>query len=74
MATYEYHCKTCGENFDIQASIAEKEKGLDVTCAHCGSKSVERVFSGISMLTGGQAIGKVTGTSNSGCACGGNCF
>jgi putative FmdB family regulatory protein len=72
MPIYEYHCKMCGNNFDIQASIAEKEKGLDVTCAQCGGKSVEQVLGGIAMLTG-QAVKNAPRASNCGCSCGGNC-
>lgn len=73
MPTYEYHCRTCGNKFDIRASIAEKEKGLDVTCAQCGSNIVEQVFAGISMLTG-QTVKNTPRSSNSGCSCGGNCM
>ena len=72
MPTYEYHCKTCGNHFDVQASIAEKERGLDVTCTQCGSKLAERVFAGIAMFTG-QANKDMPRSPNSGCSCGGNC-
>lgn len=52
MPIYEYHCKECGNYFDVWATIAEKEKGLDIACEKCGSKELKQVFAGISIATG----------------------
>ncbi len=56
MPIYEYICIECGEKMEIWATIAEKEKGLNVTCQKCGSKKVAQVFS--SFLIGGSSSGK----------------
>lgn len=76
MPTYEYHCKECGHYFDVRATIAQKEKGLDLTCEQCGSKNLQQVFGGFAILGGqtvnvrrneGQSGGSCCGGSGSGC-------
>jgi putative FmdB family regulatory protein len=57
MPIYEYHCKECGHYFDVWATIAEKEKGLDIACEKCGSKELHQVFAGISIATGASVTG-----------------
>ncbi len=44
MPIYEYACTACGEQIEVQATIAEKEKGLKVVCPKCGSRKTARVF------------------------------
>jgi putative FmdB family regulatory protein len=44
MPTYTYVCNNCKERIEIEASIEEKEKGINVKCPECGSKDVYRVF------------------------------
>jgi len=55
MPTYEYACLQCGAAIEVQATLAEKEKGLKVTCPSCGSKKVAQVFRGFSVM--GRARG-----------------
>jgi putative FmdB family regulatory protein len=50
MPTYEYVCTDCGAGIEVEATIAEKEKGLKVTCPDCGSKKVAQVFGGFSVM------------------------
>lgn len=52
MPIYEYHCKECQHYFEVWATIAEKERGLDISCEKCGSKELQQVFAGISLVTG----------------------
>lgn len=41
MATYEYKCKCCSENFEIQRRMGED---TEVKCPKCGSADAERVY------------------------------
>jgi putative FmdB family regulatory protein len=50
MPTYEYVCTECGERTEVQATISEKEKGLNVSCLKCGSKKVAQVFGNFTMI------------------------
>ncbi len=50
--TYEYQCDECGELLEIRATIAEKERGLDIKCPHCGSTRATQVFTTVNVLTG----------------------
>lgn len=45
MPIYGFYCQDCEENFDIKATISEKEKGLKVSCPICGSKRTIQIFS-----------------------------
>ena len=70
MATYEYHCKECGNTFDVSMSISEKkrrEEAHEVGCEQCGSDDLEQVFAGISILSG-ATVGK---TAQGGSCCSG---
>ncbi len=55
--TYAYRCKKCGAEFTVSATLAEKERGLDVRCPRCGEKDVAQDFRGIGMAFGGQGRG-----------------
>jgi len=74
MPTYEYHCKECGYGFEMYTTIAEKErreKEKSITCEHCGSKEVEQLIGGFSILTGTQVRQNTGGGSS--CCGGGDC-
>ncbi|MFN0302089.1 MAG: FmdB family zinc ribbon protein [Burkholderiales bacterium] len=43
MPTYEYRCRTCGEVFEVQQSLAEKAK-LVPPCPQCKGAEVEQRF------------------------------
>ena len=44
MPTYSYTCNGCGSSFDVQASIAEKQRGLRAKCPKCASEDVRQVL------------------------------
>lgn len=52
---YEYRCRACGAQFEVEATIAEKEAGLHPLCPQCGSALTIRRFSGIGILRGQDA-------------------
>lgn len=37
-------CTECKERMEVNVTIAEKEKGLNLTCPKCGSKKMVQVF------------------------------
>lgn len=60
MPTYEYVCTECGRKSEVRATLAEKQKGLDMVCAACGGRRMTRVF-------GGFAVGRSSGSGASAC-------
>jgi putative FmdB family regulatory protein len=57
--TYEFGCVNCGQTLEVFATIAEKEKGLNLRCSGCGSKKVVQVFSSVNFAkSGGKCVGK----------------
>jgi putative FmdB family regulatory protein len=47
MAVYEYKCKRCEEEFEIQASMGDYEDLFPV-CPKCGGQNLVRRWTGIS--------------------------
>jgi len=46
MPVYEFYCKKCKKEFEIQMRLAEYEQGKDQQkCMHCDSSNVERRIS-----------------------------
>ncbi|NLD86628.1 MAG: zinc ribbon domain-containing protein [Clostridiales bacterium] len=43
MPFYDMKCKRCAYEFNVMATIEEKEKEL-IPCPGCGSKELERIF------------------------------
>ena len=72
MPTYEYRCNECGHPFEVWATIANKEKGLDLVCEKCGSTAMQQVFSGISFVTGTSDT-RNTSFGRGGCSSGSGC-
>jgi putative FmdB family regulatory protein len=80
MPLYEFVCTECAARTDIFASLAEKEAGLDVPCATCGSHATRRALSSISvrgrassaaLSQAGAATRRAEGGGcGGGCACG----
>lgn len=68
---YAYRCEHCGKQFDVQATLAEKERGLHPRCPDCNSREVLQDFSGVGILTrsgGGGAAPPFCGPgSGAGC-------
>jgi putative FmdB family regulatory protein len=44
MATYEYHCRVCQQDFTVREKISEYDRS-HATCPKCGSRDVERRMS-----------------------------
>jgi putative FmdB family regulatory protein len=69
--TYQYRCESCGERFEVQATIEEKTRGLRTLCPSCGNGSVVQIFGGVSMILARKAeCGR--DIPSGGCGCGGN--
>ncbi len=69
MPIYEYHCKSCGHQFDALRSFIDADK--PITCENCGKETTFRVIS--SFFVPGQASSaKSGGGTCSGCS-GGSC-
>jgi putative FmdB family regulatory protein len=54
MPVYEFQCQDCAKKFDVVASLAEKESGLDPVCPKCGRKRARQVFSRFTLLAGSK--------------------
>ncbi len=55
MPLYEYLCGDCGKKFDVLATIAEKEAGLEPACPKCGSKRCRQVFGRVTVMTSSKS-------------------
>jgi putative FmdB family regulatory protein len=55
MPVYEYQCEDCGRKFDILATLAEKEAGLNPVCPRCGRTRVRQVLGRFTLLTGSKS-------------------
>ena len=74
--TYEYRCRSCDTRFEVRATLAEKERGLDPACPACGAREARRVFTSPLFLAraGGNGEPAPNGSaSGGGCSCGGAC-
>ena len=67
MPTYEYVCSDCNAPFEMKATIAEYEDGLDSSCPLCESENTQRVFSAAFVSTSGGSDPMPAGPS---CGCG----
>ncbi len=61
MPVYEYHCETCGEDFDLFVRSATQRK--EPECPRCGSVKVKKAIS----LFG---VGGAGASHNSSASCG----
>ena len=43
MPTYEYRCADCGEVFELERPVSERDS--EATCPKCGSKRTSRMLS-----------------------------
>jgi len=50
MPVYEFRCNACGKGFQIVESIKDYDP-KKVKCTKCGSSRVERVWSGVHVVT-----------------------
>ena len=50
MPVYEFACRECQKTFEIVRPMSGTS-AADVTCAHCGSTKVERIWSSVYAVT-----------------------
>lgn len=61
MPTYEYVCRSCGQPFEIRASIADYAKGVKPRCPQCQSDGAIRAFTSVQTLTSRRSGGPTSG-------------
>ena len=49
MQTYNYKCNDCGKNFEVKATLKEKETKT-FSCPHCKSENTKSQFSVLNFL------------------------
>lgn len=54
MPAYDFVCEECQATFEVRATIAEYERGLQLACPHCRSATVRRAISSVAVLSGEQ--------------------
>lgn len=67
MPTYEYKCKVCGDQFDIEQSFSDPTLETRPDCAHGGDCELKKVYSavGISFKGSGFYKNDARGSSSS---------
>jgi putative FmdB family regulatory protein len=50
MPVYEFLCRDCQKTFEVVRPMSASSSA-DVTCAHCGSAKVERIWSTVYAVT-----------------------
>ena len=51
MPSYEYVCLKCNKRFTLDMTISEYEKQNSISCPHCNSQNVKRVYSSFTAVT-----------------------
>lgn len=74
MNIYAYKCDGCGNSFNIEASLEEKESGdgEKFVCPKCGSKKITSHFSVSNFFKNVFAKDDDCGCSSGGSCCGGS--
>lgn len=49
MPFYDLKCAKCNEEFNVKASISERENKL-IECPRCGSKELDPVFKNVNII------------------------
>ena len=62
MPTYEYRCKACGEELEVQQSFTDAAL---TTCPSCGEESLRKVFGNIAVTFKGSGFYKTDSRSSS---------
>lgn len=52
---YDYQCQDCNQTFEVRATLAEKEAGLQPQCQSCGSKRTRQLMRGFAIGSGSQS-------------------
>ncbi len=73
MPRYPFTCSKCDYPFEIRATIAEYEDGLNAACPECGSKEVKRDLSGVFVASGSKSADTGFEASGPSCGCGSGC-
>jgi putative FmdB family regulatory protein len=68
MPMYEYHCDSCGVQYEQLRRMSQADTGLE--CPVCGSEKVERQLSTFACGSGGGAAAPMRGACGQG---GGGC-
>ena len=72
MPFYTFRCNSCGEQFEVKCTIAEKDSG-SVICPGCGANELDRIFQGFSVaVKSGGSCANADNCPAGGC-CSGNC-
>lgn len=71
MPRYEFTCRDCAAPYEVRLTMSAYAAGEGHACPTCGSKNVERRFTGVSVLTSSRSSS--SSGSSSGC-CGGSGF
>ena len=67
MPIYNYQCQNCGNIFDLEITLQEKEKGGEkFICPKCGSKEIKQNISTLDFIK------NLAASYNSGGCCGGS--
>ncbi len=70
MPLYEFNCETCGEVFEVRATIQEKSDGLKPECPTChGRKTRQRLTAGIVLHGNGGPLAGPTCSADAGPGC-----
>ena len=57
MPAYDFNCKDCGAAYEARLSMSAYSTGEGRTCPSCGSLKTERMFTAVSVITGGRSEG-----------------
>jgi putative FmdB family regulatory protein len=68
MPTYLYEC-SCGQQSEVMASLAEKEKGLTIACQVCG-RHMAQVFGNVFIASSARRRGVQPCCESGSCGCG----
>lgn len=72
MPIYEYHCDSCGTDFEELVFSAADQ--MNVTCKSCSSDRVTKLMSGAAVVSGAsKSTPSYTPPKGGGGCCGGNC-
>ena len=63
MPTYQYRCKACGDDLEVQQSFTDDAL---TTCPACGAEQLKKVFGNIAVTFKGSGFYKTDSRSSSG--------
>ena len=70
MPFYDYHCESCDRPFDIKATVAEYEQGLNTDCPWCESEKTKRSMGGVFFVSSSPMPEPVQAGPSGGCSSG----